>query len=357
MRSSGALRPRRLAAGLLAFLLAAVVAAGCSSSGVDESSSSDAAAPAEFAADEAAPSDGASAGDAATESAAGGSGSGVDPAVAAASANRELILTGSVAVVVADLDRAVTRVGRIATGAGGLVFGEQTSRTSDPGSVLTLKVPPASFERVLDDVAALGEAEDRQIGSEDVTSQVVDLDSRIATAEASVERLRALILRADDIADIAVLESELLNRETTLETLRGQRRTIGDQVALATITVTLTPTPDSPDTPQDEPDELPGFLDAFRGGWDALVKVATVVGLVLFALLPWLPLVLVVWAAAHVARRWYRRRHPAGAGGSGSGPAGGGFPPPPPSAPAPPAPPAPEEPQRAPVSAGAGSDR
>ena len=359
MRSTGALRPRRLAAGALAFLLVAAVAAGCSSSGVDDAgSSSDAAAPAEFAADEAAPSDGASAGDAATESAVEteATGSGVDPDVAAASANREMILTGSVAVVVEDLDRAVARVGRIATGAGGLVFGEQTSRSTDPGSVLTLKVPPASFERVLDDVAALGEAEDRQIGSEDVTSQVVDLDSRIATAEASVERLRALILRADDIADIAVLESELLNRETTLETLRGQRRTIGDQVALATITVTLTPTPDSPDTPQDEPEELPGFLDAFRGGWDALVKVATVVGLVLFALLPWLPLVLVVWAVVHVARRWYRRRHPAG-GGSGSGPAAGGFLPPPPAAPVPPAPPAPEESQRTPVGAGAGTDR
>lgn len=340
MRSSGALRPRRLAAGLLAFLLVAVVAAGCSSSGVDDSGSSSDAAPREVT-DEAVTADSASAGDAASEGSAGegtGAGSGVDPAVAAASANREMILTGSIAVVVEDLDRAVTRVGRIATGAGGLVFGEQTSRTSDPGSVLTLKVPPASFERVLDDVAALGEAEDRQIGSEDVTSQVVDLDSRIATAEASVERLRALMLRADDIADIAVLESELLNRETTLETLRGQARTIGDQVALATITVTLTPTPDSPDTPQDEPDELPGFLDAFSGGWDALVKVATVVGLIVFALLPWLPLVLAVWAAAHFGRRWYRRRHPAH-GGFGPGPVGG-FPPPPPAAPAPPAPPA-----------------
>ena len=347
MRSSGALRPRRLAAGLLAFLLVAVVAAGCSSSGVDDSGSSSDAAPAEFSTDEAATSDTASAGDAASDGGAadGGdtdteaTGSGVDPAVAAASANRDIILTGSIAVVVEDLDRAVTRVGRIAAGTGGLVFAEQTSRATDPGSVLTLKVPPASFERVLDDVAALGEAEDRQIGSEDVTSQVVDLDSRIATAEASVERLRALILRADDIADIAVLESELLNRETTLESLRGQRRTIGDQVALATVTVTLTPTPDSPDTPQAEPDELPGFLDAFSGGWDALVKAATVVGLILFALLPWLPLVLVVWAVAHVGRRWYRRRHPAG-GGFGSGPAGGGFPPPPPAAPAPPAPPA-----------------
>ena len=362
MRSTGALRRRRLAAGALAFLIVAVVAAGCSSSGVDESSSNDDAAPAQFS-DEAATSDtgGAGAGDSAggatsADAPTDAAGSGVDPAVAAASANRDMILTGSIAVVVEDLDRAVTRVGRIATGAGGLVFGEQTSRTTDPGSVLTLKVPPASFERVLDDVAALGEAEDRQIGSEDVTSQVVDLDSRIATAEASVDRLRALILRAEDIQDIAVLENELLNRETTLETLRGERRTIGDQVALATITVTLTPTPDSPDTPREDPDELPGFLDAFQGGWDALVKAASVVGLVVAALLPWLPFVLLAWAIVHVVRRWLRRHHPAdefGTGGFGAGPSGG-FPPPPPAPPARPGPSPPDESQREPVGAAAG---
>ena len=357
MRSTGAPRRRRLAAGLLLVLLVAAVAAGCSSSGVDDAASSgDSSDGTSQLADEAAVPEAASgdsaggATDAATD--AGGAGSGVDPAVAAASANQQLILTGSIAVVVEDLDRAVTRVGRIATGAGGLVFGEQTSRTTDPGSVLTLKVPPASFDRVLDDLAALGEAEDRQIGSENVTSQVVDLDSRIATAEASVDRLRALILRAEDIDDIAVLENELLNRETTLETLRGERRTIGEQVALATITVTLTPTPGSPDTPREEPDELPGFLDAFQGGWDALVKAASVVGLVVAALLPWLPFALAAWAVVHVARRWYRRRHPAG-GGFGAGPAGG-FPPPPPAAPAPPAPPAPQEPRREPVGAAAG---
>ena len=359
MRSTGALRRRRLAAGLLLVLLAAAAAAGCSSSGVDDAGSSgDSAEPARLA-DEAATSDTAAAGDSAggaTATDAGTTGSGVDPAVAAASANRDMILTGSIAVVVEDLDRAVTRVGRIATGAGGLVFGEQTSRTTDPGSVLTLKVPPASFERVLDDVAALGEAEDRQIGSEDVTSQVVDLDSRIATAEASVDRLRALILRAEDIQDIAVLENELLNRETTLETLRGERRTIGDQVALATITVTLTPTPDSPDTPREDPDELPGFLDAFQGGWDALVKAASVVGLVVAALLPWLPFVLLAWAIVHVVRRWLRRHHPAdefGTGGFGAGPSGG-FPPPPPAPPARPGPSPPDESQREPVGAAAG---
>lgn len=266
-----------------------------------------------------------------------GAGTGVDLDAVDAAEGREIILTGRVTVVVDDLDAAVDRVGRITEGVGGLVFGEETTRASDPGSVLTLKVPPAAFEDVLDEVAGLGEAQDRRIDSSDVTAQVVDLDSRIATAEASVDRLRALILRAEDIDDIAILENELLQRETTLEELRGQRRTLGDQVALATITVTLTPTPDSPDTPQED-DELPGFLGAFRSGWDLLLGVATVLGLVLFAVAPWIPLALVAWLVVVVVRRRLRRRAPAPPAGpeAGGGPGGGHddpTPPPPPPVP------------------------
>ncbi|HMQ24362.1 MAG TPA: DUF4349 domain-containing protein [Acidimicrobiales bacterium] len=346
-----ATRPRPLLPILVALGLLVALAAGCSSSGVDDASSSGDASERQSIADEAAPADGAG-GDAAGGAVSGEAAPdlGVDPATAAASANRDVILTGSISVVVDDLDRAVARAGRIATANGGLVFGEQTSRTTDPGSLLTLKVRPDRFTAALDELGALGEEQDRNIGSEDVTSQVVDLDSRIATAEASVDRLRALILRAEDIDDIAILENELLNRETTLETLRGQRRSLGDQVALATITVTLPPAADSPDPPPAD-DDLPGFLDAFRGGWDALLAVGTVAGLVLAALVPWIPVALVVALGIHLLVRRSRRRRSeaavtAGAGTArgpdegSSGPAAGFPPPPPPARPTAPAPPA-----------------
>lgn len=337
---------RRAGAGLVVALM--VLVAGCSNGGDDASSSAgDSAEEFRQSADDAAGgAGGGSEGDAATaeDSTTGGPASGVDPATAAASANREMIFTAQLVVTVPDLDQAVARAQRIVRSSGGLVFEEQTSRADDPRTVLTLKVPPATFDRVRADLAELGELESTDQQSADVTSQVVDLDSRIATSEASVDRLRALIIRAESIDDIAILESQLLERETTLEALRGERRAIGDQVALATITVTLQPTPDSPDTPQDEPDELPGFLEAFRGGWEALLTVGSIVLLVIFALAPWVPVALVVGAVILLARRWARRRRaafdPAGRGPAGpAGPTGLRGPPPPPPPPNAPAPP------------------
>ena len=244
------------------------------------------------------------------ESATSGPASGVDPATAAASLNRDMIFTAQMVVTVPNLDRAVTRAQRIVQSSGGLVFDEQTSRAEDPRTILTLKVPPPAFDQVREDLAELGDLESTDKQSADVTSQVVDLDSRIATSEASVDRLRALIIRAESIDDIAILESQLLERETTLEALRGERRSIGDQVALATITVTLQPAPDSPDTPQEEPDDLPGFVEAFQGGWDALLTVGSVIGLVLFALAPFVPVALVIAAIVLLVHRRSRRHRP-----------------------------------------------
>jgi hypothetical protein len=102
---------------------------------------------------------------------------------------------------------------------------------------------PDDFSEALERLADLGDLVNQQVTADDVTERVVDLQSRITTAAASVERLRLLLDDAGAVEIIAQLENQLLERETTLEQLRGQLRTIQDQVDLATITLTITPSP------------------------------------------------------------------------------------------------------------------
>ena len=91
-----------------------------------------------------------------------------------------------------------------------------------------------------------GQLVDQQISADDVTDRIVNFESRIITAEASVLRLRKFLEEATNIDNVALLERELLNRETDLETLRGQLRTLQDQVSLATITLTINQLPEPP---------------------------------------------------------------------------------------------------------------
>ena len=132
----------------------------------------------------------------------------------------------------------------IVQGLGGIVFGQQTRTTPQPRSETIFKVLPEDFSLALERLAGVGELVDQQISADDVTERVVNFESRIATAEASVLRLRKFLEEAANIDNVALIERELMNRETDLETLRGQLRTLQDQVNLATITLTIYQLPD-----------------------------------------------------------------------------------------------------------------
>jgi hypothetical protein len=159
---------------------------------------------------------------------------------------RDIIFRADLTVAVNDVSTAGAEATSIIEGLGGFVFGQQSSGRPDPRSTITFKIAPESFQAALTALGEIGELRSQNVSADDVTERVVDIQSRISTAEASVTRLRAFLEEADDITTIAEIERELLNRETTLETLRGQLRTLQDQVALATIVLNLTTADISP---------------------------------------------------------------------------------------------------------------
>lgn len=166
---------------------------------------------------------------------------GIVPAVfQPADLGRDIIFTADLTVAVTDVATAGEEATRIIQRLGGFLFGQRTTGSPQPVSVLTFKVLPEDFQEALDQLGSIGEIRTQNVSASDVTERIVDLQSRINTAEASVERLRALLAEATQITTIVELENELLQRETQLETLRGQLRTLEDQVALATIVLTIT---------------------------------------------------------------------------------------------------------------------
>ena len=152
---------------------------------------------------------------------------------------RSIVYVGTMLVEVDNVRRATQQAQVAIAGLGGLVFGQHTITEPAPRSELTFKMLPADFTEAMRRLEALGELKSQQISADDVTERVVDLESRIITSRASVERLRNFLETATSIEAVAQLESQLLARETDLERLRGQLRTIQGQVALATVFLTL----------------------------------------------------------------------------------------------------------------------
>ena len=138
---------------------------------------------------------------------------------------------------------------------------------ADGVTTLTLRVPTDSFQEVLGELEALGKVLAQRIDTDDVTEQVVDLESRIASARRSVERVRELLDGSGDVVQLAAVERELAQREADLESLLGSQRVLDDQVALATIRLDLRQ-PEAVVEPDDD-DALPGSSAGWRAGGTA----------------------------------------------------------------------------------------
>jgi len=160
---------------------------------------------------------------------------------------RLIVYTASVSVEVDDVITAGEEAQAAVAGLGGVLFGQETTTGDNPRSVLTIKVPPQNFQAALQRLSGVGKLLSQSVFADDVTERVVDLQSQITTSEASVERLRAFLSNATDLETVARLETELLNRETSLEVLKGRLRTLENQVSMATIVLILSePVPDVP---------------------------------------------------------------------------------------------------------------
>ena len=203
---------------------------------------------------------------------------------------RSIIATADVTIEVADARDAAGEATDAATAAGGYLA-QQEARPGVGVVMMTLRIPTESFGEVLGRLEGLGEVESQRVDTQDVTEQVVDVESRIASARVSVARMRDLLEQSGDVVQLATVEGELSRREADLEALLGRERVLDDQVAMATIRLDLR---ESSAIKTDADDALPGFLGGLENGWGGFLTAASVLVTLLGYALPFLVLAAIV---------------------------------------------------------------
>ncbi len=239
------------------------------------------------------------------------------PAVQTLLAGRDVIYTADITVRATNIDEAVKRVETAAGANGGVVYAEQVDLTSkdpnNPGNAsatITLKVPPENLQQTLDAVGNVGTEISRTEGSDDVTEKVVDVNARIDAARASIARLTDLLNHQGTVADLLNVESQLSQRDSDLESLEQQQKSLAAQTRSATITVHLQAAPPVIKATKVKQTHTLGFLRGLRGGWHAFTKSVSAVATALGAVLPFLIVLVVVGVAVLIGRRRLRGRRP-----------------------------------------------
>lgn len=213
---------------------------------------------------------------------------------------RQVVRTAQISVEVDDIYQAAQKARDVGARFDGYVSDEKTDGDS---ASLELKVASGSLDDALTALAGLGpKVLNRSQQAQDVTEQIVDIQARVATQKASVERVRALLSNATGIGDIVQIESELTRRQAELESLEQRAAVLSGQTQLATVTVRLS-RPGGVAAAADDN----GFLGGLNAGWEVFVASTKVLLTVLGALLPFL-IALAVPAAVIVSV--LRRRRP-----------------------------------------------
>lgn len=193
---------------------------------------------------------------------------------AAQFAQRQLILTGHVAVEVEDFEAARRNLTEVSEAHGGFVSDtrQQVHRVDNETwteGLVVLRVPRENFTAVYERARAEGELLEANRESQDVTDQLVDIRARLENLRAERDQLREIFERANETEDVLRVQERLSDVQGEIERLEARQQALQQRVALSTITVRISeprPEPDrpGPDAWYDVP-VLAAFLESVNG--------------------------------------------------------------------------------------------
>ncbi len=150
-----------------------------------------------------------------------------------------VIHTGTLDLEVADLRRAVEQATALIRGLGGNV-GESHETNADGRHTasVTYRIPAARWEEAVAGLRGIGQrVVTENIEAQDVTTQVVDLDARIANLRSTEAALQGIMVDATTITDVLKVQAELTKVRSDIESMTAQRDHLADRATLGTLEV------------------------------------------------------------------------------------------------------------------------
>ena len=155
--------------------------------------------------------------------------------------NSKIIYTANLTLESKDYDAARAALDEALADADGYMesSNESTYTGSSRSLSLTLRVPQEHYASFLAAAAQAGNLVNRSEQAEDVTSQYVDLEARLANLKAQRTRLQELQASADNLSDLLEIESSLSDMQYQLESYQSQLDWYSDQVECCTVYISL----------------------------------------------------------------------------------------------------------------------
>jgi len=216
---------------------------------------------------------------------------------------KKIIKDGTLSIKVDDLEKAKSRSDSLVAFFNGY-YGSENIWNDDNATTysLTVRIPAVSFEKF---IAAMesggGQITNKAINTRDVTTEFIDLESRLENKREYLARYRELLKQAKTVKDIIEIEQQIRVIVEEIESSEGQLKYLSDQVSYSTLNLTLTKEKGYTFHPAVKGSFAERLKRALSGGWNGLVSFA------LFLVRMW-PAWIILAAAVPLFRVFRRRR-------------------------------------------------
>ncbi len=172
------------------------------------------------------------------------------PAPAApAAADRLVVKTANLSLVVTNPADAVQRISTLAEGMGGFVVSSNTTEASVDShgnkimqASLTVRVPSAQLDAALTQIRAMAvEVKSVNVSGQDVTAQYTDLQSQLRNAQAAETKLQQIMDSAVKTEDVMAVFNQLIVVRQQVEQLQGQIKYYDESAVMSAISLDLIP--------------------------------------------------------------------------------------------------------------------
>lgn len=155
---------------------------------------------------------------------------------------RQKIMRGSLSLFVDNVEKTIDNIKTVADSANGFTSDSNIYESDNHtivGSV-TVRVPADQFDNTMSDIKKLAVKIDREsTGSDDVTDQIFDTETRIKNLQALETQYRDILKKAAKIDDILQVTNQLNTVRQQIESLQTQAKYLNQSVDMATISVDL----------------------------------------------------------------------------------------------------------------------
>ena len=220
---------------------------------------------------------------------------------------QKLIRTAQMNLETTDFEKAVQGLTDLTEQMGGYFESSSVGKRSNGRwAEYTVRIPAEKYQAFLDQAGELCHETWRDAQQEDISERYYDTQGRLKTQQIKLERLQALLAKAENMEDIITIESAISETEQMIDDLSGTLRHYDGQVDYATVSISLSEVYKLSNV-EEVPDSFMSRLGkAFSGGWsnftDAIENFAVALAY------GWMWVLILVVVAVAVVRVLRKRR-------------------------------------------------